>query len=56
MIDGSEKRKGQLAFELQNSPVFEKRNKFFGNLAGQCGSAIVSTVDTLCSKICALCF
>ena len=27
MIDGSEKRKRQLAFELQNSHVFEKRSK-----------------------------
>ena len=27
MIDGSEKRNRQLAFELQNSPVCEKRSK-----------------------------
>ena len=27
MIDGSEKRKRQLAFELQNSLVFEKPSK-----------------------------
>ena len=27
MIDGSEKRNRQLAFELQNSHVFEKRSK-----------------------------
>ena len=27
MIDSSEKRKRQLAFELQNSRVFEKRSK-----------------------------
>ena len=27
MIDGSEKRKRQLAFELQNSRVFEKRSR-----------------------------
>ena len=27
MIDGSEVRKRQLAFELQNSRVFEKRSK-----------------------------
>ena len=27
MIDGSEKRKRQLAFELQNSHVCEKRSK-----------------------------
>ena len=27
MIDGSEKRKLQLTFELQSSPVFEKRSK-----------------------------
>ena len=27
MIDGSEERKHQLAFELQNSRVFEKRSK-----------------------------
>ena len=27
MIDGSEERKHQLAFELQNSLVFEKRSK-----------------------------
>ena len=27
MIDSSEKRNRQLAFELQNSHVFEKRNK-----------------------------
>ena len=27
MIDGSEKRKRQLASELQNSRVFEKRSK-----------------------------
>ena len=27
IIDGSEKRKGQLRFELQNSRVFEKRGK-----------------------------
>ena len=27
MIDGSEKRNRQLAFELQNSHVCEKRNK-----------------------------
>ena len=26
MIDGSEERKRQFAFELQNSPVFEKRS------------------------------
>ena len=29
MIDGSEKRKCQLAFELQSSRVFEKRSKPF---------------------------
>ena len=29
MIDGSEKRKRQLAFEPQNSRVFEKRSNFF---------------------------
>ena len=28
MIEDSETRKRQLAFELQNSPVFEKRSKF----------------------------
>ena len=28
MIDGSEKRIRQLAFELQNSHVCEKRSKF----------------------------
>ena len=28
MIDGSEKRKRQLAFELQNSSVYEKRSNF----------------------------
>ena len=28
MIDGSEKRDRQLAFELQNSHVCEKRNNF----------------------------
>ena len=28
MIDGSEKRKRKLAFELQNSHVCEKRSKF----------------------------
>ena len=27
MIDGSEKRKRQFTFELQNSRVFEKRSK-----------------------------
>ena len=27
MIDGSEKRNRQLAFELQNSHVYEKRSK-----------------------------
>ena len=27
MIDGSEERKRQLAFELQNSRVYEKRSK-----------------------------
>ena len=27
MIDGSEKRKRELAFELQSSRVFEKRSK-----------------------------
>ena len=27
MIDGSEKRNGQLAFELENSHVCEKRSK-----------------------------
>ena len=27
MIDGSEKRKRQLAFELQNLRVYEKRSK-----------------------------
>ena len=33
MIDSSEKRKRQLAFELQNSCVFEKRsNKFASQL------------------------
>ena len=26
MIDGSEERKPQFAFELQNSPVFENRS------------------------------
>ena len=30
MIDGSEKRNGQLAFELQNSHVCEKRSKSDG--------------------------
>ena len=29
MIDGSEKRNRQLAFELQNSHVCEKRSKIF---------------------------
>ena len=28
MIDGSEKRQCQLAFELQNSRDFEKRSKY----------------------------
>ena len=28
MIDASEKRKRQLAFELQNSSVYEKRSNF----------------------------
>ena len=32
MIDGSEKRNRQLAFELQNSHVCEKRSKFQQNL------------------------
>ena len=33
MIDGSEKRNRQLAFELQNSHVCEKRSKYVvGNL------------------------
>ena len=31
MIDGSEKRKRQVAFELQNSCVFEKRSKRIGS-------------------------
>ena len=31
MIDGSEKRKRQLGFELQNSCVFEKRSKRMGS-------------------------
>ena len=30
MIDGSEKRNRQLAFELQNSHVSEKRSKWLG--------------------------
>ena len=30
MIDGSEKRNRQLAFELQNSHVCEKRSNFCG--------------------------
>ena len=35
MIDGSEVRKRQLAFELQNSRVFEKRSKGeFGKTEG----------------------
>ena len=35
MIDGSEERKHQLAFELQNSGVFEKRSKGeFGKTEG----------------------
>ena len=35
MIDGSEERKHQLAFELQNSRVFEKRSKGeFGKTEG----------------------
>ena len=29
MIDGSEKRNGQLAFEFHNSRVFEKRSNAF---------------------------
>ena len=29
MIDGSEKRNRQLAFELQNSHVCEKRSNYF---------------------------
>ena len=32
MIDGSEKRNHQLAFELQNSHVCEKHNKIRGCL------------------------
>ena len=32
MIDGSEKRKRQLAFELQNSRVYEKRSNSKGKL------------------------
>ena len=35
MIDGSEKRNRQLAFELQNSHVCEKRSKFMRNLEGR---------------------
>ena len=31
MIDGSEKRNRQLAFELKNSHVCEKRSKPYGN-------------------------
>ena len=31
MIDGSEKRNRQLAFELQNSHVCEKRSRFCGS-------------------------
>ena len=31
MIDGSEKRNRQLAFELQNSHVCEKRSKQFAS-------------------------
>ena len=35
MIDGSEERKRQLAFELQNSRAFEKRSKGeFGKTKG----------------------
>ena len=32
MIDGSEKHKRQLAFELQSSRVFEKRSKPFNTM------------------------
>ena len=35
MIDGSEKRNRQLAFELQNSHVCEKRSKFKSSLCWQ---------------------
>ena len=36
MIDGSEKRNRQLAFELQNSHVSEKRSNFnLGNSRGR---------------------
>ena len=35
MIDGSEKRKLQLAFELQNSWAFQKRSKLGIILNGQ---------------------
>ena len=37
MIDGSEKRNRQLAFELQNSHVCEKCSKALGNSRGQKG-------------------
>ena len=33
MIDGSEKRKRQLAFELQSLRVFEKRSNFQKKIA-----------------------
>ena len=36
MIDGSEKRNRQLAFELQNSHVCEKRSKLFRSLSRDC--------------------
>ena len=35
MIDGSEKRKRQLAFELQNSRVYEKRSNNTGKLKAE---------------------
>ena len=44
MIDGSEKRKRQLAFELQNSRVYEKRSKaLFTRREGNPGARVTQT-------------
>ena len=42
MIDGSEKRNRQLAFELQNSHVCEKRSNQFEKLRETKGKALIS--------------
>ena len=51
MIDGSEKRNHQLAFELQNSHVCEKRSKKLWSEAHLDKCGLLPTVEIDCFSV-----